>query len=198
MTKISAVVCLLATLAFPPGCLAAQWGDFWDAVAQRSDATVTDSQDNIDGGEERRIVLQSGVEFLLQRRDGQVTVAGLDKSGQGAILCTWQMFIATKIYLETCSPTRDPGLEIDLNSAIDQINDFIVENSLQPRSKPELLESIEQLRKTFSFAGDAQKGPTEAVAQLAAGLKGLPRADRQAIVTKLLSIKRPPVMNPCF
>jgi hypothetical protein len=46
------------------------------------------------------------------------------------------------------APAPDPDLEADLDSAIDQINDFIVENSLQPTSKAELLKSIEQLRKT--------------------------------------------------
>jgi hypothetical protein len=196
VTKISRSFCLLLTLAFSPGCLAGQWGDFWDAMAQRPDATVTDGPDIINGGEERRIALKSGVEFILQRQDGQVTAAGLDKTGQGAVLCTWQMFIGTKIYLDTCSPKREPDLEADLDSAIDQINDFIVENSIQPTSKDELLKAIEQRRKEFAPVGDGKKCPT--LAPLAIALKALSRADRQAIVTKTLSIKRPPVLNPCL
>ena len=200
MKNIHAAFLLLAALAVSAHCRAGEWGVFWDAVAQRPDAKTIDHP-NINGAERRRIVLNSGVEFQLDRRGDQLTSVGHDKSGKGAVLCLWEVYIATKIYVETCSPTRDQELEADLDRAIDQINDFIVENSLQPTSKADLVAAIEQRKKIFKGTlspGDDRKCPTEAIAPLAAALKLLSSENRQAAVTKLLSIKRPRVMNPCL
>jgi hypothetical protein len=91
-------------------CRAGEWGDFWDAIAQRPDAKTTDDP-KTNGAERRRIVLNSGVEFQLDRHGDQLTSVGLDKSGKGAVLCLWEIYIAAKIYLETCTPTKDPELQ---------------------------------------------------------------------------------------
>src|SRR5262249_8812144 len=74
-----AAAALLTTL-FIAGVQASQWSPFWDAIAERPDAKVTDGV-NHSGEETRRIELSSGVEFLLTRRGDKITSAGIDKSG---------------------------------------------------------------------------------------------------------------------
>jgi hypothetical protein len=149
MKNIRAALLLVAALAVSADCRAGEWGDFWDTIAQRPDAKTIDGP-NINGAHKRRIVLNSGVEFQLDRHGDQFTSVGLDKSGKGAVLCLWEIYIATKIYLETCTSTRGPELEADIDRAIDQINNFIVENSLQPTSKADVAAAIEQRQKIFN------------------------------------------------
>ena len=93
------------------------------------------------------------------------------------------------------------AVEADVDRAISQISDFIVENSLQPTSKAHLAAAIEQRKKIFKGSqppGDDRKCPTEALAPFTAALKSSSTEKRHAAVSELLSVKRPPVMNPCL
>ena len=202
VVKIAAAA-LLTTL-FIAGVQASQWSPFWDAIAERPDAKVTDGV-NHSGEETRRIELSSGVEFLLTRRGDKITSAGIDKSGHGAVRCAWEIYVTVRAHIEACSPGEDPNFEANLDYAIDQINDFIAENSLVPITKPQLMDAIEQRklqakRAMFGQSPEDQRKRCEAggASSIAKLMKSTPHEAWVSGLTKLLSVKRPPVMNPCL
>jgi hypothetical protein len=194
-----AIVAALLMMAFVTGAHGAQWSPFWDAVAERADAKVTNSVDQ-KGEPTRRIDLSSGVSFILKRQGDEITSLELDTSGHGAVRCAWAIYVAVRAHIAACSPGEDPKLEADLDHALDQINDFIVENSLVPITKSELKDALEQrTREAKSLLlgqspTDQRKGcEAEGISSLARSLKSTPRDVWVSSVTELLSVKRPPV-----
>jgi hypothetical protein len=150
---------LVSALAAHAGDI--HWSPFWDALAERSDAKVIDGV-NRKGEPTRRIELSSGVSFNLERHGDQITSMGSDTSGLGAVQCSWEIYVAVRSYVEACLPGEDQGFEVDLDHAIDRTNDFIVENSLVPVTKPQLQDAVEQRsssRMLSSSANDWFKRP---------------------------------------
>src|SRR5260370_36429740 len=101
VVKIAAAA-LLTTL-FVAGVRASQWSPFWDAIAERPDAKVTDGV-NHKGEETRSIELSSGVAFLLTRHGDKITSFEVDKSGHGAVRCAWESYVIVCAHIEACSP----------------------------------------------------------------------------------------------
>jgi len=141
VVKIATAALLM--MSFAAGVGASQWSPFWDALAQRPDTKVTDGV-NLQGEETRRIELSSGVVFSLTRHGDKITSFESDISGHGAVRCAWEIYVTVRAHVQACSSGEDPDLEAELDCAIDQINDFIVENSLVPITKPQLMEAVEQ------------------------------------------------------
>jgi hypothetical protein len=198
-----AAAALLTTL-FVAGVQANQWSPVYDALAERPDAKVTDGI-NDKGEETRRIELSSGVVFSLTRQGDKITAFSADRSGQGAVLCAWAIYVEVRAHIEACSPGEDPDFEARLDGAIDKINDFIVENSLEPVPKPQVMDAVEQrklqVKKVmFGQSQEDQRKKCEAgeILSMIKSMKSTPHDAWNAGVTKLLSVKRPPVMNPCL
>jgi hypothetical protein len=177
----------------------AQWSPFWDAVAARADAKVIDGV-NDKGEQTRRIELSSGVTYFLERHGDQISVLDGDVSGHGPVQCYWEIYVAMRVHAALCSPGEDPKLEADLDLALDRINDFIVENSLVPITKPQLMDAI--LKRKQRALGQSQADRRKQCdAEDAGGFTGFVKgtmADRDKWINDLLSVKRPPVMNPCM
>jgi hypothetical protein len=199
-----AFIIILASVVTPMSH-AEQWGAFWDDLAKQPRVKITDSV-NSDGEERRIIELPSGVEFILERHGDKITSAGNDTSGHGAVMCSFGLLIAARAQIGTCSPGEDRDLEADLDNAIDRISEFIVENSLQPVKK-EVEDYIEDGRNRTvevlrgqSDEDREKKCHSKGASFLTNRLKSMSREQRRPFVdvTELLSVKRPPVLNPCL
>jgi hypothetical protein len=91
---------------------------------------------NKDGSEDTVVKLPSGVVFHRVRRNGETRTFGNDLSGHGAVLCSWEIYVALAAALGICPEYRNEPLRADLANTIDRINEFI--NNLFPVSKAEL------------------------------------------------------------
>jgi len=190
--------------AFAAHAQQAHWSPFWDEVAARPGVKVVDGID-YNGREMRRIEFSSGVLFDLTREEDKITYFGSDTSGHGAVQCSWELYLGARSYVEACLPGEDPGFEARLDSALDRMNDFIVENSLVPTAKSRLQEAVEQ-RKRLAREGvrglsdddRRKKCEVHAMRPLIDRMKSVSHDAWVAGLDKSLSVKRPPVMNPCL
>lgn len=199
-----AICTALVMIPFVTGAQGTQWSPFWDAVGERADAKVIDGV-NGKGEQTRRIELSSGVSFFLERHGDKITSFELDTSGHGAVRCSWEIYVAMRAHIEVCSPGEDANLEADLDDALDRVNDFIVENSLMPITKPQLMDAIEQRKQQAKIAmlrqsqGDQRKQcEADGIVSFTKTMKSTPRDKWVSSLNDLLSIKRPPVMNRCL
>lgn len=193
---------LLSALAAHAG--EAKWSPLWDALAKRPDAKVIDGVSD-KGEATRRIELASGVSFSLERHGDRISSVGTDTSGRGAVQCSWEIYVGVRAYTEACFPGEDRSFEADLDNAIDRMNDFIVENSLVPVTKAQLQDAV-GLRKRQAI--ESVSGPSEddrrkrceanAVGPMASAFRSTSHDKRVSTLNTLLSVKRPPVMNPCL
>lgn len=164
-----------------------------DAIAARPGAQTTTTMSN-DGSEVTEVKLPNGVVFHQERRNGRTQTFGNDVSGHGAVLCSWQIYVGVAAALEICPEFRNEPLKADLANAIDRINDFIVANSLSPISKAEL-EKRATSRRVDASQLCRPDGPAAAM------LKSFGSVSHDKLmgsVDDLLSVPRPPVMNPCL
>ena len=182
---------------------AAQWGPIWDKLAEQPGAKVEDSM--VNGKERRLIKLESGVDFVLQRNGNEVSYTGFDHSGHGGVMCAWGIYGSLRMFMDMCPTKTDDDLKMELDGALDIIGDFIVENNLTPVTKDQLLSGLhtkmenemkllrgmpkEQVHKTC-LSSDART--------MIEAMKRMPKEKLHANIAKLLSVKRPPVMNPCL
>jgi hypothetical protein len=198
-----AMCAALVMTLFITGAQGAQWSPFWDAVAERPDAKVIDGV-NSKGEQTRRIELSSGVSFYLERHGDKITSWDGDTSGHGAVRCAWEIYVAVRVHIDACSPDEDPNLEADLDDALDRVNDFIAENSLVPITKQQLVDAIEQRKQQAigmlrrSQGDQREQCEADGAAPLVKAMKSTPRDKWVSTLNDLLSVKRPPVMNPCF
>jgi hypothetical protein len=84
---------------------------------------------------------------------------------------------------------------------VDAINDFIVRNSPKPVTKEQLEKRISdegsRFRANLQKAGGPDKCSLDAWGQMIMRLEQRSRRVRMKQLSDLLSIPRPPVMNPC-
>lgn len=139
----------------------------------------------------------------------ELGIVGQDDSGHGAVLCAWYLYINLAGYLDACFPDEDRDVRDELGKGIDAINDFIVTNSLKPVPKKELeayvfAERVKALAipRTLNAplcAARPEGGESgEALAKFRNHLSSVPREQFRAEIRYLLSVPRPPVMNPCL
>src|SRR5271167_419646 len=96
-----------------------------------------------DGGKDVVEIRRGGVVITQERG---VTIAAVDHSGHGAVLCAWRIYVDTLVALDVCQPGAHGELRQDLVEATDAIADFIVANSLTPVKKAELAAYIAKRR----------------------------------------------------
>jgi hypothetical protein len=157
----------------------------WTEIENRSDVEITEKNGK------KTALFSSGVSIS---KDGR----GVDNSGLGAVSCAWMVHSHTYQLLKACMPSRESYLKA-YGEAVDRIEDFIVENSLTPVSKSELQKNAETM-----FDMSKQQMSMEQLCES----DFLPNSDgdlseeksktfRQSI-DKILSVPRPPVMEPCI
>ena len=205
LRPIAALCCIaLILVSLAVRAQQAHWSPFWDAVAARPDVKVVDGI-NDKGEETRRIEFPSGVSYNLQRNGDHITSYGADTSGHGAVQCSWEIYAVVRSYVEACSPGEDPKFEARLDDALDRVNDFIVENSLVPITKSQLQDSIERRKRMAQGAVRGQsdddhrkKCEADSARPLVSEMKSVSHDAWATSLNTLLSVKRPPVMNPCL
>jgi len=196
-------IAILLTFSLTSRSHAAQWGPVWDKLAEQPGAEVEDSM--VNGKERRRIKLASGVDFVLQRNGNEVSYTGFDHSGHGGVMCAWGIYGSLRMFMDMCPTKTDDDLKIEIDGALDIIGDFIVENNRTPVTKAQLLSGLhkkmenemkllrgmsEEQSHKACFSSDAR--------QMIEAMKRMPKERFRANIAKLLSVKRPPVMNPCL
>lgn len=101
-----------------------------DAIARQPGTEIIRQGDKVE-------IRRSGVTVFVDK-NGELSV---DRSGT-AVLCYWNIAIATKISADLCYPGEFAELSRTLGEQIAAMNDFIVANSLRPVTKESLEKSI--------------------------------------------------------
>ena len=161
-----------------------------DTIAAQPGAQTTTTINN-DGSETTVVKLPNGVVFHQGRRNGKTWIVGTDHSGHGAVLCSWEISVVLAAALEICPAYRNESLKDSLASAVDRINDFIVANSLFPVSKAEL-------EKRAASKREARLCRSSGVAGMLKSFGSVSHDELMSGIADLLSVPRPPVMNPCL
>jgi hypothetical protein len=155
-----------------------------------------------DGSESRTLDFGNGVTIVEERGEGRSGSSGWDRSGAGAVLCAWEIYVLVHALAEVC-----PGVDADLNEAlkiaVDRINHFIVENSIHPVTSDEVNAAVvrKKARALFSLPTDDPARLLELCRKSDFSpypKKPVSRTEGSQSVDELLAIPRPPVMNPCL
>jgi hypothetical protein len=157
------------------------------------------------GDEDVTELQRGGVYVQVTRRGDKIQTFGDDESGHGAVLCAWQVYIALRAELDTCFPGKYPELRDDISTSIGAMNKFIAKNSLVPTSQKEVEASA--LAQDMKLRLPITKMPLDQLAEVCQSgslgkmviqaAKGT-HTQRQKSIDELLSIPRPPVLNPCL
>jgi hypothetical protein len=174
-----------------------------DAFAAQPGAEVIKRKE---GDREIVEVLRGGVIIRQDRRGNKLTVTGTDNTGHGAVLCAWEISISMRDTLDACFPSEYAEVRSDLNDAIAAMNKFIVANSLTPTSLADVEAAVAARRNPDMHTGASPITPKQLARERQSGelgrfLSGVLKTtheERVNSVSDLLSVPRPPVMNPCL
>ncbi|MCL4677764.1 MAG: hypothetical protein KJ017_04120 [Alphaproteobacteria bacterium] len=165
---------------------------FWEKVSKRPDLKITTENGR------KTAHFASGVSMTGEYK-------GVDRSGKGAILCGWEMYVAVRNMAEICSPSEESEIIKNLNYAIEKTNDFIVANSLHPVTKADLEKGIKarlvSLKEDMSMLEEndlRQECSSGHAAQMKRRMISLSSEEFRKAVDDFLSIPRPPVTEPCL
>jgi hypothetical protein len=119
-----------------------------------------------------------------------------DKSGVGAVLCVWSIYLSVQARTATCALPRRP-----VDDAIDQliaaIDEFIIANSSLHPTKA-MLEEFKQ-RAAASEARHIRQAGLDVCKSGDIEHFRSPAPERiHAMAKSLLAVPREPVMNPCL
>jgi hypothetical protein len=121
-----------------------------------------------------------------------------DKSGQGAVLCVWAIYLSVKSHTAVCGLARRP-VDDAIDNAIAKIDEFIIANSSLHPSRAALEDfkrrAAEQELKALGGQKTYCEGPG---ARDIEGFRSTSADEVQKSVTALLAVPREPVMNPCL
>jgi hypothetical protein len=201
------IACTVAALALAVPCRGSAGSSdeaLFDQLAQQPGAQVRE-EIAPDGSLEKEILLPSGVAFTRRQLGDKVSVVDEDRTGHGAVLCAWSLYIALGVTLEACGKRQEDELRQHLAAAIDEINNFIVSNSLTAVTKEEVESRVLQTRAAHwrriaaVSAAEVKRSCTSGdAARMIAGFSVQRAEERRGALEKLLSVPRPPVLNPCL
>lgn len=152
-------------------------------------------------GSNTTIIRKGGVEIRQTFSNGQTQTFGVDNSGQGAILCTWQILITMRAVIDACYAKDYVDLRRDLDEDIGKINTFISQNNLTPITKPEV--DRQEATRSKTLGDEWSRAPSESCSNkpmlsMIKGLADLGRTERMKRLDEFLGTPRPPVTNPCL
>ena len=126
-------------------------------------------------------------------------VVSIDQTEFGAVMCTWSFYVDFMLSADACFPDSRVELKAHLAYAVNAMNDFIVANSLDPVKKADLEDYIaKRRRENFSHTPSRLIGTPQChLSALLMGFEKTTPEEWRAAIDKLLSVPRPPVMNPC-
>jgi hypothetical protein len=131
-------------------------------------------------------------------------IVSVDNSGYGAVMCAWGIYSNLRNAMDICPESLDENLKKQIDIAIQRINDFIIANSLSPVTQEQLEERSRkdlkdwQNRRSKMSEEMRNKECSGDIVNIIQSLKNRPTKELQDSVDKLLSIPRPPVINPCL
>lgn len=170
-----------------------------DHLAAEPGAEVTRSTD---GTVQAVTLRRNGVAIQSSRQRGTV---GVDESGHGAVMCTWAIYVQIKTSVDLCGSAQAPQLGSELDEAIAKLNDFIAANSLVPTTVQAVAAAVtaEENKAKAAVAklgegGFAKTCSNPDIKQMISATARMSHAEWQKTVSDLISIPRPPVMNPCL
>jgi hypothetical protein len=119
-----------------------------------------------------------------------------DKSGAGAVLCTWSIYLSIQAETAACALSRRP-VDDAIDQAIVAIDEFILANSsLHPTRA--MLENFKRNAAASAVSGARQLGPQFCKREDLEMFRSPSPEKIQAGVKALLAVPREPVMNPCL
>lgn len=150
--------------------------------------------------QEVHVARYRGVVLEERGRQGRVETLVTDRSGHGAVLCTWMVYISLRAQLSACSPGQHEELREDFDWAVGALNEFIAEND--PNREPLLSwqerAAVVDDRYQQQLRANPQvcRNPDAAIFVLS--FLSQPREARRRWVTEHLSVPRPPASAPCL
>jgi hypothetical protein len=128
------------------------------------------------------------------RSDDGKHVALVDRSGKGAVLCSWSLLVLAQEVGRQCPALRDRTLQPELDRSVGRIEAFILKNSARPPSRADLARWREQVTTYDAPGGLCAGEPGVLYAEVGKG----GAAHLRSTTDDLLSVPREPVMNPCL
>jgi hypothetical protein len=120
-----------------------------------------------------------------------------DKSGAGAVLCSWSIYLSIQNQVAACALPRRP-VDDAIDQAIVAIDEFILANSSLHPTRP-VLEDFKRSAAESELRFLRQRGLEKACASPDLEMFRRPSPEQvQATVKALLTTPREPVMNPCL
>lgn len=193
---------LLFALVFSFSSASAAFGDpsgfDLDAIAAQPGTEVIRKPDGL--FEIRR----GGVVIEAQRgRDGTIRYLGQDFSGHGAVMCAYNMYLWVKGVLDSCFPEAHEEWKAEVDTALGKIRAFIAKNNLQRTPQSEIDAAFQSkysqlIQHLRAFDDERQRMCAVYKENMIRYMDGLKLDGFRAQITDLLSVPRPPVMNPCL
>jgi hypothetical protein len=120
-----------------------------------------------------------------------------DKSGAGAVLCAWSIYLSVQAQTTACALPRRPTDDA-IDQAIIAIDEFILANSSLHPTKP-MLEDFKHAAAASELRGARQvRGSDFCKNSDLERFRSLSPEKIHASVKTLLAVPREPVMNPCL
>jgi len=182
------------------------WGTPYDKFFEMDNLEPKYSR--LKNGEEKRSVeIPRKTRIHQTRRDGKTSTMAIDSSGHGAILCTREIYIAVKIALDNCRDLNYSTASMELDLALQKIDKFILENSIEQVSQLDLEADYKRKNAGFrSQISDSSSGMCKIqlgeglafMERIADQIEKMPQGDFKKQLAQILSVPRLPVMNPCL
>jgi hypothetical protein len=119
-----------------------------------------------------------------------------DKSGAGAVLCLWSIYLSVQTQTAACALPRRP-VDDAIDQAIVAIDEFVLANSSLHPTRP-MLEDFKRRAAESELSGARRRGPQFCKNPDLEAFRSPSPEKIQASVKALLAVPREPVMNPCL
>lgn len=187
----------------------ANWGTPYDKFFE-TDKYLPEYKTGANGEEYRSVETPGSVYIYQERKNGKISTDATDKSGLGAVLCHRAIYIELQAALDACKDLDYPSVSGKLDFARSRMNDFIMENSLEPVSRDLVEKKYKEWLKHSSqdYTGAAtsfdgmckkifDKNRWETVTSIANYIEKKSFQKFKEEVEKILSVPRLPIMDPC-
>ncbi|SRR6266852_5515278 len=119
-----------------------------------------------------------------------------DKSGAGAVLCFWSIYLSVQAQTAACALPRRP-VDDAIDQAIVAVDEFVLANSSLHPTRP-MLEDFKRRAAESTLSSARRRGPQFCKNADLEGFRSPSPEKIQTTVKALLAVPREPVMNPCL
>jgi len=197
-------------ILFPASFASAEaedWGTPYDIFFERNDLEPEYSRSE-NGEEKRSVTIPNQTRIDQTRKDGKVSTMASDITEHGAVLCAREIYINVKTALDNCEDLDYPAAQKGLETALQEIEKFVLENSIIPVSREDI-EADDKRRNTAFRDQFPDNQPRICKAELgeeslrfmehiAQRIENMSHDEFKNEIDKMLSVPRLPVLNPCL